>query len=82
MDLNNDLKERNWQIAKVRNDVIKTEMRLEECTTCNDELLEKNTELDTEVNQSRNIIKNLEETVKEAHAHHASMEQRLNYMEK
>jgi len=63
-ELEAELIKRNREIAKVRDEVLKTERRLEESQMRNDDLLEKVAELDSEVSQKVRAIAELEEEVK------------------
>jgi len=70
-DLNNaseleaELITRNRQIAKVRDEVLKLEKRLEESQLRNDDLLEKNAELDADNTNKTRTVAELEEKVTE-----------------
>lgn len=60
-----ELIKRNREIAKVRDDFLKLEKRLEESQMRNDDLLEKVSELDAEVNKKNATITELETKMKE-----------------
>lgn len=64
-DLEGELIKRNREIAKVRDDLLKTEKRYEECKMRNDDLLEKVSELDAEVTKKTTRIQELETQVEE-----------------
>eukprot|EP00927_Polykrikos_kofoidii_P066542 TRINITY_DN62121_c0_g1_i1.p1 TRINITY_DN62121_c0_g1~~TRINITY_DN62121_c0_g1_i1.p1 ORF type:complete len:1139 (+),score=294.47 TRINITY_DN62121_c0_g1_i1:76-3492(+) len=59
-ELESELIKRNREIAKVRDDVLKVERRLEESQMRNDDLLEKVAELDMEVTKRSSRIAELE----------------------
>jgi len=62
-ELEAELISRNRQIAKVRDEVLKLEKRLEESQLRNDDLLEKNAELDADVTTKTKQCTELEEKV-------------------